>query len=97
VTDRAERCERLLREACRERGCWVSGDGRIGEGDAAVLLGWSAPSLRNARIEGRAPPWFRLGGSGHRISYRITDLARFIEGRYIESTATAIEATGMYE
>lgn len=69
--------DRLL----REQGRWQTGDGRIGEADAALLLGWSTESLRNARTAGHAPPSYRLGGAGHRVTYRVAELARWIEQR----------------
>lgn len=74
----AQTADRLLREA-RAREFWITPDCRIGERDAAELIGWCAGHLRNARSEGRAPRFYRIGGAGHRVSYRIDDLAEFIE------------------
>lgn len=70
-----------MAEASREAGYWISGDGRIGERDAAQLLGWSHDSLRNARKKSTGPRFYRLGGGGHQITYRLTDLAVWIESR----------------
>lgn len=71
--------ERLTSEAIRA-GYWISLDGRIGEGDLAKLLGITAGALANRRREGTAPPHYALGGGGHRITYRIADAARWLEG-----------------
>lgn len=76
----ARTAEIYLNEA-RERGYWLTPDNRIGETDAASLIGWQPGHLRNARSEGRAPRWYRIGGAGHRVSYRIEDLAEFIESQ----------------
>ena len=79
--ERAEATADLLLAVAREREFWISGDGRVGESDAAALLGWSPDSLRNARGEGRGPPSYRIGGGGHRVTYRITDIAVWLEGQ----------------
>ena len=78
---RIEETVRWLSAAAHDAAFWISGDGRIGERDAATLLGWSESSLRNARTEGRGPRFYRLGGGGHRVTYRIPDLAQWIETR----------------
>ena len=74
----------LLLECAQLRGCWISGDNRVGEADAAVLLGWSSDSLRNRRVEGSGPRWYRLGGREHRVSYRIIDIAEWVEQHFSE-------------
>ncbi len=79
MSDRIADTARRLLEAARDRGMWVTADVRIGEQDAADLLGWSSDSLKNARSEGRGPRWYRLGGAGHRVTYRLDDLAAWIE------------------
>lgn len=71
---------RTLTGAVRESGEWLSPDGRVGEATAAWLLGLAPGSLANARTEGRAPPHYRMGGGGHRVTYRVSDLAEWIEG-----------------
>lgn len=71
--------ERTLRATVLERGFWLSGDGRVGEADAAALLGWSAGALRNQRKDGTGPVSYRIGGGGHKITYRLSDLARWLE------------------
>lgn len=77
---RAEKTHALLLQAVRERGLWLSGDGRIGEQDAAALLGWSPQYFRQAPDR---PPSYSIGGNGHRRSVRLDDLARWIESRAV--------------
>ena len=74
---RVEATARLLLAAAREAGMAVTGDERVGEADAAALLGFGNPcSLKNARSEGRAPDFYRVAG---RVTYRIQDLAHWLE------------------
>lgn len=73
-----------LAQRCAQAGTWVSGDGRCGEDVAAALLGMAPGTLANRRCEGMAPPHYRLGGNGHRITYAIDDLARWIVGHRVE-------------
>lgn len=70
--------ERLL-AACRELGCIITGDGRVSESDAAVLLGLTPGSLKNKRLLGCAPPHYRRPAGNSRVSYRLTDLADWID------------------
>jgi hypothetical protein len=79
--DRVDATAAALLNSAQSAEMFITGDGRIGEGDLALLLGWNAGSLRNARIEGRGPPAFNLGGSGHRVTYRLTDVAAWIEAQ----------------
>jgi fructose-specific component phosphotransferase system IIB-like protein len=44
----------LLRQAAREVGMSISGDERVGEADAAILLGYSAKYVGQLRGEGCA-------------------------------------------
>lgn len=81
MNDRIDTCERLLLAACRESGEFVTGDGRIAETVAARLLGYEAATLANWRATDSGPAWFRIGGATHRVTYRIRDLATWIEAR----------------
>lgn len=71
-----------LREAAKEKGFWISADDRIGESDLATLLGMTPASLANKRREGSAPSSFALGGGGHRVTYRLTDAAAWLESHH---------------
>lgn len=85
--DTAERiaaCAAQLERRCREAGSWISGDGRVGEDVAAALLGWAPGTMANRRLEGSAPPHYRLGGGGHRVTYGLHDLAVWIVAHRVE-------------
>lgn len=55
----------------------VTGDGRVSEGAAALLLGVAAGTLRNRRGEDCPLPFYRVAGG--RVTYRLADLAALIE------------------
>lgn len=78
---RVESCARLLLDAAIEHGMGLTGDHRISEGDAAVLLGLHPGSLKNLRAEGCGPVAYRAPTGGCRWSYRLSDLAAWIEAR----------------
>ena len=79
TADRVERCARLLMAAARETGMTVSGDGRVSEADAARLLALSAGHLKNLRAAGEGPTAYNRGLAGSRVSYRLEDLAAWVE------------------
>lgn len=81
IDDRAEVTLRMLTEAARDNGMRVTGDGRIGEADAAALLGWKPKTLADRRTEGRAPQHYRMPVGEARLSYRLHDLAEWIEAQ----------------
>ena len=82
--DRIEATRASRESACRESGVFVTGDDRSGEADAAGLLGLAPATLANRRSAQDGPPWFRIGGAGHRVSYRLVDLAGWIEAQRCE-------------
>lgn len=82
--ERIEATRVMLEASCREREAWISGDGRVGEEVVAELLGISIGTLRNQRAEGCAPPCYKLSGGGHRVTYRLSELAAWIEARRVE-------------
>lgn len=77
--DRIHATTRMLEAACREGGHPVTGDGRVGEAVAAGLLGFAETTMANKRGEGSGPRYFRIGGHGHRVTYRLADIAEWIE------------------
>jgi hypothetical protein len=79
--DRIESCRCALETNCREVGALITGDGRVSEIDAAGLLGLNPGSLKNMRHEDGAPIAYRLPVNGSRVSYRLQDLAEWIEKR----------------
>ena len=78
--DRIEATARMLLEAARELQFFVSGDGRVSEPDAAELLGYKPKYLGQMRSEGKGPPAYAVGLAGCRVSYRLVDMAAWIEG-----------------
>ncbi len=79
LQDRIESCARMLTTAARQAGTTVSGDGRVSEQDAAQLLGYAPTYLKQLRQEGRGPIPYGRGMAGSRVSYRLIDLAGWIE------------------
>ncbi|TWI12710.1 helix-turn-helix transcriptional regulator [Aerolutibacter ruishenii] len=79
IDGRADATTELILAEIRRAGYWISGDGRIGEGDLATILGMAAGALANRRREGKAPPSYALGGGGHRVTYRVTEVAQWLE------------------
>lgn len=82
-SERIEACTRLLITAAREAGMRLTGDLRLSEADTATLVGLAPGSLRNMRIEGGAPVCIRAPVSGSRVSYRLADVAVWIESRRV--------------
>ncbi len=69
----------LLRAAAESSGFVISGDGRVSEQDAATLLGYSLGHVRRLREENKGPVSYSRGMNGNRQSYRLEDLAIWIE------------------
>jgi hypothetical protein len=74
-----ERVAARLAASARERGAFVTGDGRVSEDAAAELLGLQPRTMARKRQNGSGPQWFRIGGPGYRVSYRLSDLAVWLE------------------
>jgi hypothetical protein len=79
IDDRIEQTLVMLRTAAVEQAMPLSGDDRVGESCAARLLGIEAETLAKKRQEGRAPVSYRVAIGGSRVSYRLSDLALWIE------------------
>ena len=79
---RVDSTAQALRTAAKEKGFWISVDDRVGESDLAALLSMTPASLANKRREGSAPSSFALGGGGHRVTYRLTDAAAWLESHH---------------
>jgi hypothetical protein len=79
ATDRIQACADMFERRCREAGVFLSGDLRVGEVDAANLLGVAAGTLKNLRQEGKGPTAYTRGVNGGRLSYRLIDLASWVE------------------
>lgn len=76
---RLETTTALLAAFAVGEGFTITGDMRISERDAAAMLGYSPAYLKALRQEGKGPPSYVRGMSGCRISYRLSDLAHWIE------------------
>lgn len=68
----------LYATACR-LGLVISADNRVSEKDAALLLCCSRASLKAIRQNGDGPVFYAVGVDGSRLSYRLNDLAAWIE------------------
>lgn len=79
MSERVEETQELLLAACREHAFTVTADLRVSENAAAVLLGYQAKTLQNMRGLGTAPPHYRRAVDGGKVSYRLVDLAQWIE------------------
>lgn len=73
--DPVEEMIERLREACRERGAFVSWDGHVSERTAAALLGREMGTLRNWRSLHRPLKFRKLNG---RIEYQLNELAQML-------------------
>lgn len=71
----------LFRAACRRENYWLSGDDRCSEATAARLLGLAEGSLKNLRWAGDGPAFYKSGIHGSKLTYRLSDLARWVEAR----------------
>lgn len=79
IAARAKATEARLQQACNEKGFAVTADGRIGESDATALLQYSPGSLKNLRDQGVSPAFYRRAVGKQRVSYRLDDIAHWIE------------------
>jgi hypothetical protein len=57
----------------------LSADLRVRESDAALLLGINPQYLKTLRLAGNGPLSYFTGVAGSRYSYRLSDLATWIE------------------
>jgi hypothetical protein len=72
-------CARLRRAAI-DSEMLVSGDDRISEHDAARLLGMHSDTLARKRLDGSGPTAYGRPLGRAKISYRLLDLATWLEG-----------------
>jgi len=79
--DRVAETLTLFRAACRRENHWISGDDRVTEATAAALLGFAEGTMKNLRWAGDGPAFYKAGASGSRITYRLGDLAAWVEAR----------------
>lgn len=77
--ERIESTRQMFLTACHERGFLVTADERVSEPDAAALLAFTPESLRNRRYLGTGPASYQRPVGAHKVSYRVRDLAAWIE------------------
>ncbi len=76
---RTRKTAHRLQQVAAERGLYVTADDRVNERDAADLLGYAEGTLRNMRTAGGGPSFFNRPLGGFAKSYRLADLARWVE------------------
>lgn len=79
IKDRVEDTKAMLLEACRDQKMLVTVDGRVSELAATTLLGFAPGSLKGLRKLGGSPPFYLRPAGGGRVSYRLQDLAVWLE------------------
>lgn len=77
--DRILKTAEALFSCVQKNGLIMSADQRVSEVDAATLLCINPATLKNLRQEGSAPVSYRVSVGGCRVSYRLFDLAVWIE------------------
>lgn len=70
-----------LRAACRAAGASITGDDRVDEATAAMLVGRKTKTLRNWRHTHRPIPYVERC---RRISYAVVDLAAWLQANSAE-------------
>lgn len=66
-------------QAAADRGMFITADSRVNESDAGDLIGYATGSLRNMRSAGAGPAYFNRPLGGYAKSYRLEDLAAWVE------------------
>lgn len=76
---RVAQTARQFQQAAKERSYFITADERVSEADAAELVGYASGSFKNLRSMGAGPAFFNRPLGGSRVTYRLTDLAQWIE------------------
>jgi len=78
--ERIAKVAKALKEAAIQREIYLTADDRVSEADAAALVDLSPASLKSLRLNFCGPAHYNRGaGNGSRVSYRIDDLAAWVE------------------
>jgi hypothetical protein len=80
LDERVDQTHRAIRDAFERHRYWISSDGleRVGERDIETAFSWYEGKLRDLRRNGFGPRAY-FGGGGHKVTYRLRDLAAWIE------------------
>lgn len=85
LSGRVSEVASVLRGAAIERGLRITPDGRVAEADAAWLLCLQPNTLKDLRNSTKGPAFYYRGaGDGSKVSYRIDDLAAWLEQGRVE-------------
>lgn len=79
MNERVQETAQRLEAAAREQGFFITPDDRVSAANAAKLIGMAAGTLKNYRDMGEGPIYYKVPCSNGNISYRITDIAFWIE------------------
>lgn len=79
--DLVESTMAMLLKAVRQDNIPISADMRVREKDAARMMGYAPGSFKNIRNEGKGPIYYNRPVAGSKISYRLMDLAMWVEER----------------
>ncbi|MFM9427330.1 hypothetical protein RCH10_003786 [Variovorax sp. GrIS 2.14] len=71
----------MLLRAAQDRKVVMTADMRVSETEAAGLLGYAPGSLKNKRQAGKGPVHYDRAVNGSRVSYRLMDLALWLESK----------------
>lgn len=93
---RIDRTTRQLLDAAEALNIEISPAGQVREIDAGVLLGLAPGVLKQRRIVGTGPCFYRRPWRGARLTYRLTDLAGWLEqGRADDSEWASTSSSGI--
>lgn len=76
---RVQEVTAMLKSACNRDGIKYTADERVSERDAAALVGYEPESMQRMRYSKGGPPFYRRKADDGRVSYRLSDLALWIE------------------
>lgn len=79
LQERSAETAACLRAAAADRRMFVTADDRVNEEDAAQLMGYAVGTLRNMRSAGGGPSFYNRPLGGFSKSYRLADLAKWME------------------
>ncbi|GKT16227.1 hypothetical protein AVHY2522_10910 [Acidovorax sp. SUPP2522] len=79
LNERIARTTACFLRAAADRAMFITADSRVNEADAGELIGYAPGSLRNMRSAGGGPAYFNRPLGGYSKSYRLEDLAAWVE------------------